>query len=185
MKFTLKPKFLNLLHSTSLGAFPPNAAQPIVQNTPTFSYKHSPDHCLKPNTLATQFDDFFLIIYSNLKNAKLTLRISLPTAKHLSLETHVVLSDVKCQLNWPCLISIHTGMFIGVWRYIDIFSLMRLYTDYIFFCIFAFFLGEALHRLHTFLHFGINCSYVRVLFGYFGPEYITHLINYGQITQKV
>ena len=40
---------------------------------------------------------------------------------------------------------------------------MRLYIDYIFL-----------------LHLGINCSYVRVLFGHFGPEYITHLINYGQ-----
>ena len=36
-------------------------------------------------------------------------------------------------------------------------------------------LGEALHRLHFF----INCSYVRVLFGNYGPEYTIHFNNYG------
>ena len=58
---------------------------------------------------------FFSIISINFnKNAKFTIRIILPTAKHLSLETHVVLSDSKWQLNGPCLISIHRGVFIGV-----------------------------------------------------------------------
>ena len=37
-------------------------------------------------------------------------------------------------------------------------------------------LHEALHRLHIF----IKCSYVRELFGHYGPDYTTHLINYGQ-----
>ena len=31
-----------------------------------------------------------------------------------------------------------------------------------------------------FLHFCINCSYVRVLFGHYGTEHVTHLVNYGQ-----
>ena len=43
---------------------------------------------------------FFSIISINFnKNPKLTIRIILPTAKHLSLKTHVVLSDSKCRLN--------------------------------------------------------------------------------------
>ena len=29
-------------------------------------------------------------------------------------------------------------------------------------------------------YFFENCSYVGVLFGHYGPEYTTHLINYGQ-----
>ena len=36
--------------------------------------------------------------------------------------------------------------------------------------------GEVLHSMYFF----INCSYVRVLFGHYGPEYTTHLTNYGQ-----
>ena len=42
-------------------------------------------------------------------------------------------------------------------------------------------LGEALHRLHIF----INCSYLRVLIGHYGPEYTTHLINVAKIAPKV
>ena len=32
-----------------------------------------------------------------------------PTTKHLFLETIVILSKLKCQLNWPCLTSIQRG----------------------------------------------------------------------------
>ena len=44
---------------------PPNAPQPNIQNTLTFSYKHPPKHCLKSSTIETKFDDFFSIISIN------------------------------------------------------------------------------------------------------------------------
>ena len=74
------------------------------------------------------------------------------------LVTHLTSLRFKCQLNWPCLTSMHRGVFSGVWRDLDLFSLVSC-TQYEFF---------------------INCNYVRVLFGPCCPKYITHLINYGQ-----
>ena len=89
----------------------PNCTSKIYQ----IFVQTSPKQCLKPSTTETWFGGFFSIIPINFnKNVKLTLRIILPTAKHLSLETHVVLLDSKCQLSSPCLIWIHRGAFIGV-----------------------------------------------------------------------
>ena len=74
-----------------------------------------------------------------------------------SLQTLPNFSRFKCQLNWPWLASLYRDVFTGVWRGFELFPLVSIYT----YCFF------------------INCSYVRVVFGHYDPEYTTHLNNCG------
>ena len=85
---------------------------------------------------------FVLLIFGEIPH----LWISLLTTKHLFLETTVILSKFKCQLNWPCLTSIQRDVFTGVWRDLNLYSLVMVYIHYMFF-----------------LHSGINSKCVRVL----------------------
>ena len=78
------------------------------------------------------------------------------------LATHLTSPRFKCQLNWPLVTSMYRGVFTGVWRDLELVSLVRVYTI----CIF------------------INCSYGRVLSEPYPLEYTTNVTNYGPNNPK-
>ena len=125
---------------------------------------NTPKHCLKPNTLETQFDDFFLIICINLKKCQTSPLGSASLLPNSSLLKHILLFQISNANLIGLAVFQYTGIVSGVWRDIDLFSLMRHYIDYMIFAFLHFSLVKLYIDYIFLLHFGINCSYVRVLF---------------------